>query len=64
VKRLKAFQKVALQPGEARTIRFTLHTPDFTLVDSEGRNVLVPGMWLLMVGTEKASLAAMKRTKQ
>jgi beta-glucosidase len=64
VKRLKAFQKGDPQPGETRTIGFTLRMPDFTLVDSEGRNMFVPGKWHLMVGTENDSLKVMERTKQ
>jgi beta-glucosidase len=56
VKRLRAFQKVALQPGEVRTIRFRLGVPDFTIVDTEGHSVFAAGEWRLAVATEKATL--------
>jgi beta-glucosidase len=55
VKRLRAFQKVALQPGEIRTIRFRLSVSDFTIVGSEGHTVFAAGEWLLDVATEKTT---------
>jgi beta-glucosidase len=55
VRRLRAFQKVALQPGESRTVTFTLSTDDLRFVGRDGRWVLEPGTFDVMVGGQTAS---------
>ncbi|HEX2204903.1 MAG TPA: glycoside hydrolase family 3 N-terminal domain-containing protein [Longimicrobium sp.] len=50
VRRLRAFQKVALEPGEARTVAFTLGADDLRFVGPGGRWVLEPGAFDVMVG--------------
>ncbi|HYH80041.1 MAG TPA: glycoside hydrolase family 3 N-terminal domain-containing protein [Longimicrobium sp.] len=49
VRRLRAFQKVALQPGESRTVEFRLSTDDLRFVGRDGRPVLEPGTFDVMV---------------
>jgi beta-glucosidase len=49
-RRLRAFQKVALQPGESRTVTFTLAADDLRHVGRDGRMVLEPGAIDVMVG--------------
>ena len=55
VRRLRAFEKVALEPGASRTVTFTLSTDDLTYVGRDGRPVLEPGAFDVMVGGEKAT---------
>ena len=49
-RRLRAFQKVSLAPGESRTITFTLTADDLRYVGRDGRMVLDPGAFDVMVG--------------
>ncbi|MFL5387076.1 MAG: glycoside hydrolase family 3 N-terminal domain-containing protein [Longimicrobiaceae bacterium] len=50
VRRLRGFQRVTLRPGEARTVTFTLSASDLTYVGRDGRPVLEPGVFDVMVG--------------
>jgi beta-glucosidase len=49
-RRLRAFQKVALAPGESRTVTFTLAAEELRHVGRDGRMVLEPGEFDVMVG--------------
>lgn len=50
VKRLVAFEKVALEAGERREIVFTLRHADFSLVRADETRVVEPGDFALFVG--------------
>ncbi len=50
VKELKGFQRVHLEPGERRTIRFTLHTDDLRFYNRDMEFVAEPGRFHLWVG--------------
>ncbi|MFT4232692.1 MAG: glycoside hydrolase family 3 N-terminal domain-containing protein [Leucobacter sp.] len=47
---LKAFRRVALEPGESSTEVFELPASELTLVDAEGRRIVEPGDFELRVG--------------
>jgi beta-glucosidase len=49
-RRLRAFQKVSLEPGASRTVTFTLTADDLRYVGRYGRMVLEPGTFDVMVG--------------
>jgi beta-glucosidase len=49
-RRLRAFQKVSLEPGASRTVTFTLAADDLRYVGRYGRMVLEPGTFDVMVG--------------
>ena len=49
-KRLRAFDKVALEPGETKTVRFTLPAKDLAFVGADGRGTLEEGTFILKVG--------------
>jgi beta-glucosidase len=55
VRRLRGFQRVALQPGEARTVTFTLSADDLAYIGRDGRPVLEAGTFDVMVGGQTAS---------
>lgn len=55
VRRLRAFQRVALEPGESKTLRFTLSRDDLTFVGQDGKPKLEPGMFDAMVGSLSTS---------
>ena len=48
-RRLRAFTKVDLKPGEMRTVTFTLPADDLAFVGNDGRRHLEPGEFLLQV---------------
>ncbi len=50
VKELKNFQKIALKPGESRTVKFILLSKDLSYSDATGTPVLEPGLFKIMVG--------------
>ena len=50
VRRLIAFEQVALEPGEERTVRFTFDRMDFSLVNRQEQRVVEPGCFELMIG--------------
>lgn len=50
VKRLIAFERVELAPGERRTVRFAFTREDFSLIDRDGRRVTEPGSFTLFAG--------------
>ena len=50
VKQLRGFQRVALAPGETKTVTFTLTPADLQLLDRDLHWVVVPGDFQIMVG--------------
>ncbi|WP_419815305.1 glycoside hydrolase family 3 N-terminal domain-containing protein [Glacieibacterium sp.] len=56
VKELKAFQRVTLQPGEARTIDFTLDHRAFELWNLNMKRVVEPGQFEIMAGNSSIAL--------
>ncbi|HEX2078834.1 MAG TPA: glycoside hydrolase family 3 N-terminal domain-containing protein [Longimicrobium sp.] len=50
VRRLRAFEKIALEPGASRTVTFTLPAADLRFAGRDGRLVLEPGNFDVMVG--------------
>lgn len=53
-KRLRAFTKVELLPGEARTVKFELHASDLSFINAESKRVVEPGEFEVLVGELKA----------
>ena len=50
IKALKGFARVTLEPGETRTISFTLHTDLLAIYDEDMRHMVQPGAVELMIG--------------
>ncbi|MBP7512897.1 MAG: glycoside hydrolase family 3 C-terminal domain-containing protein [Flavobacteriales bacterium] len=50
VKELKGFQRVALQPGEAKTLTFKLHASMFSFPNEAMEEVTEPGTFRIMIG--------------
>ncbi|PYS78428.1 MAG: hypothetical protein DMF66_06450, partial [Acidobacteria bacterium] len=51
VKELKGFERVTLQPGERRTLQFTLAPEQLGFYNQEMRFVVEPGAFKVMAGT-------------
>jgi beta-glucosidase len=54
VKELRGFARVTLQPGERRTVSFTLEPDDLAFYDLQMRQVVEPGAFTVWVGTSSA----------
>ncbi len=57
VQQLRGFRKVALEPGEVKTVTFTLAPEDLALLDRDMHWVVEPGTFEIMVGGSSASIA-------
>ncbi|PLR46879.1 beta-glucosidase [Chimaeribacter arupi] len=58
VHELKAFQRVALQPGETARLCFSLPTDMLNFTDAQGRRVVEPGEFEIQVGASSADIRA------
>lgn len=50
VKELKGFQKISLQPGESKTVSFTISVNDLKFYNSDLKFVAEPGDFKVMIG--------------
>src|SRR4051794_34004463 len=55
VRRLRGFERVTLNPGQTRTVTFTLDRSDFGFYDNQGHFVVEPGQIDLYAGTSSAA---------
>jgi beta-glucosidase len=56
VRELRGFRRVHLQPGQCRTVVFSLSTEQFSYVGADLRRVVEPGRVSVQVGTSSADL--------
>ncbi len=54
VKELRGFRRIALQPGETRTVEFTLGPEHLSFLDASMARVVEPGLFDVMVGGSSA----------
>ena len=54
VKQLRGFQRITLQPGEKRTVTFTVGPDDLSLLGVDMQPVVEPGVFEIMVGPSSA----------
>ena len=55
-RRLRAFDKVELQPGETKTVTFSLKADDLAFVGYDGKWILEEGDFKLMIANQTAAL--------
>ncbi len=56
-RRVKRFAKVYLEPGQSRTVAFTLTRDDLSFIGADNKPTLEPGEFEVMVGRLKAGFA-------
>jgi beta-glucosidase len=56
VKQLRGFEQVALEPGQKKSVTFTLGPQDFQLLDLNMHWVVVPGTFDVMIGKSSADI--------
>jgi beta-glucosidase len=61
-KALKGFTRVSLAPGERKTVQLSLPWEAFQLVDAEGRRVVEPGDFEVLVGPSSRDRDLLKAT--
>jgi len=49
-KRVKRFAKISLDPGQSRTLSFTLGRDDFSFIGADNKPIVEPGDFAVMVG--------------
>src|SRR5262249_11985364 len=57
IKQLRGFERVALAPGQKKSVTFTLGLEELQLLDSDMHWVVVPGTFDLMIGKSSADIA-------
>ena len=55
-RRLRAFDKIELQPGETKTVTFNLNVDDLAFVGYDGKWVLEEGDFKLMIADQSADI--------
>ena len=61
VRRLRRFEKIALEPGASRTVSFSLAARELSFVGRDDRLVLEPGAFEAIVGTLTAPFQVTSR---
>lgn len=56
VKQLRGFERITLQPGESRRVKFTLDAEDLSLWNRSMERVVEPGEFEIMAGANSAEL--------
>jgi beta-glucosidase len=56
VKQLRGFERVALEPGQKKTVTFTLGPEDLQLLDRNMHWVVIPGTFDIMIGKSSADI--------
>lgn len=57
-RRLRAFQKIELQPGETKTVTFTLKASELAFVNADGKWMLEAGEFAITCGGQVATINA------
>lgn len=57
VKRLRAFKKISLEPGQTQVVSFTIDKNDLAFVNAKLKTVTEPGDFEIMIGDKKAKFA-------
>ena len=58
VKELKGFQRISLQPGETKTLTFTISKEELQFYNLQMERVVEPGEFEIMVGTNSVDLSS------
>lgn len=62
-RRLRAFQKIELQPGETKTVNFTIPASDLAFVGADGKWILEEGEFVITVGGQAITVKATETKK-
>lgn len=51
-KRLRAYDKIALKPGETKTVSFKISSKDLAFINSDSKSVTEPGEFIIQIGDQ------------
>ena len=57
VKQLRGFERITLEPGQKKTVSFTLGPEDLQLLNQDMHWVVVPGTFDMMIGRSSDDIA-------
>lgn len=57
---LRGFERITLQPGETRTVHFTLQPDDLALLDKNNNWTVEPGTFQIMIGSSSKNILLKK----
>ena len=57
LRKLKAFKKIDLKPGETKDVSFTLSKADLSFINEKLQTVTEPGEFLIMIGDKRAEFS-------
>jgi beta-glucosidase len=57
VKQLRGFERVTLDPGQKKSVTFSLGPEDLQLLDQDMRWVVVPGTFEIMIGKSSGDIS-------
>jgi beta-glucosidase len=57
---LRGFERIALAPGEKKTVKFTLHPDDLALLDKNMNWTIEPGAFTVMIGASSEDIKLKK----
>ena len=57
VRQLRGFKKLWLEPGESKTVTFTLGFEDFAFINEKMEREVEPGEFVISVGDKQATVA-------
>ena len=60
VKELKAFRRITLQPGESRTVEFSISANELAFLNEKMERVVEPGMFEVMMGGSSTDLQTVR----
>lgn len=58
---LRGFERITLNPGETKTVKFRLSTDDFRLIDKQMHWVLEPGAYDILIGSSSEDIRLKKQ---
>jgi beta-glucosidase len=59
IRSLKGFERIFLEPGEKKTVKFILAPKDLSLIDRENQRVVEPGLFEVTVGGKQPGFKGM-----
>ena len=62
VKELRGFRRMSLEPGESKTVKFTLGPDELSYLNRDMHRVVEPGTFKIMVGGNSVELIETKLT--
>ena len=59
---LRGFERISLQPGEKKTVKFVLHPDDLAILDKNMNWTVEPGQFEIMIGSSSTDIKLKKTT--